>query len=171
MSGATNIRLACPDCFRAGDDYWLLMPQSQMEIGAPLCPVHECHLWTDEDFRIAKDLKRQARENKPLNLCQFISHKGGMTKTPDLEQILARHHMTAATSYIRGGRGRLMMAKGALTVASAMEAAMEAGYLSEDSYEGDFYDAIDETLEGRACYSANDIGAAAEFEYMERHAI
>lgn len=169
MNGSINIRLACPECFGAGHDYWLLMPRSLMETGAPLCPIHECCLWTVEDFKLSADLKKQMRTmDKPINICQFIALKGGITATPDLRQILARHHMTVASCYIKGGKGRLIMASGQLTVSSAMEATIEAGYLSDAAYETDFLDAIDETLEGRPFYSSNDIGAAAEIDQLER---
>lgn len=159
-----NIKLTCPKCHADGVDYYILIPSDLAhDHGAPLCPTHNERLWTDEDFDLAKSLRKTLSE--PVNLCQFIAMGGGIKPCPDLMQILARHHMQLATCWIKGGKGRIASNKAAWTIAGAMEAAIEAGYFHDDIIEADFYEAIDETLAGNHHYSINDAGDAATYHH------
>lgn len=170
MSSPINIKLECPKCRGDGTDYYILIPADIMlDHGAPSCPTHGESLWTDEDFALAKEIR--AKLTEPVNICQFIALSGGMRPTPDLLQILARHHYQLSTSWIKGGKGRLTTHKAQWSVAGAMEAAIEAGYFNDDIIEADFYEAIDETLGGNLTYSMRDAGDAGLYEHDARISI
>ena len=164
MTSPINVKLACAKCRGSGIEYFVLIPSDLvLDHGAPLCPQHGESLWTDEDFALAKEIRAKLEE--PVNICQFISLSGGMQPSPDLLQIMARHHMSLASCWIKGGKGRLASNKATWTIANAMEAAIEAGYFTDDIIEADFFEAIDETLGGNATYSIRDAGDAGIYHH------
>lgn len=166
MTSAINVHLACGQCRADGLDYFILLPSDLMDHGAPLCPIHGRALWTLEDFKTADEIRRASEE--PINICQFIALSGGVKPSADLLAIMARHHMQLSTCWIKGGKGRLASTKADWSIGGAMEAAIEAGYFTEDIIEADFYEAIDETLGGNLAYSVRDAGDAGLYHYDQQ---
>ncbi len=164
MTSSINIKLECPKCRGDGTTYFVLIPSDiALDHGAPLCPTHGESLWTDEDFKLAKEIRAKLIE--PINICQFIALSGGVKPSPDLLQIMARHHYALGTCWIKGGKGRLASNNAKWSVGDAMQAAIEAGYFHDDIIEADFYEAIDETLGGNATYSIRDAGEAGIYHH------
>ena len=170
MTSPINIKLECPKCRGDGATYYVLIPADiALDHGAPLCPTHGESLWTDDDFKLAKEIRAKLEE--PVNICQFIALGGGVKPSPDLLQIMARHHMSLSTCWIKGGKGRLAYNNAKWSIAGAMEAAIESGYFHDDIIEADFYEAIDETLGGNITYSMRDAGDAGIYQHDAHNVI
>lgn len=170
MTSPINIKLECPKCRADGSTYYVLIPSDiALDHGAPICPTHGESLWTDEDFALAKEIRAKLIE--PINICQFIALNDGVKPSADLLAIMARHHMSLATCWIKGGKGRLASGVAKWSIGDAMEAAIEAGYFTEDIIEADFYEAIDETLGGNVTYSIRDAGDAGIYQHDAHNVI
>jgi len=113
----------------------------------------------DEKVRMKAEQKAQS-EDKRDTLFNFIAEQGGIKKDADVEQSLG------GVNPLIPGKGRMVREKGK-TADMVREAAVEAGFLQEDSSVDDLYQAMDKEARGEPVRRPEDVVEPTTQDYID----
>jgi len=156
------ILVECPMCDEQGEPYKVRMSRATYGRGRPICPIHECAMSTQEDIKAERALHARMAKNRPAHIIDFLASRGGLKPDPggELLNIALKHYSRPHLWRVKMPDYKAPMPfirqSNALTLSYALEAAIEAGYLSEEAWETDLLDAIEETMDGRPFYKPED---------------